>query len=261
MAECLPQKSAGQMPQILRSHTLDKVTVHQLAEYRFYPIAEASEKRACPWRRVVLGSLERSHKVNLLSGKLLSQSGTPVVSVAQDCAETTGCEFGSDGCIVDVGRGYAEADYDAGPRHQRVQTEAVECLPSQGVVSEGGIAFEAPASVCARELAGWQGDAVDDVKLRVERSLSQYALPYQFLHGAQVGWLPDECGAMHRSYRGKEVRVVALEVIEDSLVLMQTQILTHNFDGEDFVVRERGRWTSLSEASVSLLRDSVHTNC
>ena len=135
MAERLPQKSAGQMPQILRSHTLDNATAHQLAEYCLYPIAEASEKRACPWRRVVLGSLERSHKVNLLNGKFLSQSGTPVVSVAQDCAETTGCEFGSDGCIVDVGRGYAEADDDAGPRHRRVQTEAVECLPSQGVVS------------------------------------------------------------------------------------------------------------------------------
>ena len=251
MAERLPQKSAGQMPHIFCSHTLDKVTVHQLAEYCLYPIAEASEKRACPWRRVALGSLERRHKVNLLSGKFLSQPGTPVVSVAHDCAETTGCEFGSDRYIVDVGGGYAEADDDAGPRHQRVQTEAVECLSNQRVVSEGGIAFEAPASVCARELAGWQGDAVDDVELRVERSLSQYALPYQFLHGAQVGCLPDECSAMQRSYRGKEVRVVALEVIEDSLVLMQAQILTHNFDGERFAVRESGRWTSLSEASVS----------
>ena len=82
---------------------------------------------------------------------------------------------------------YAMTDDDAGPRHQRVQTESIECLPSRGVVSERGIAFEAPASVCAREPAGRQWKAVDDMKRSVERSLREYALPYQFLHGAQVG--------------------------------------------------------------------------
>ena len=35
--------------------------------------------------------------------------------------------------------------------------------------------------------------AVDDVKLRIERCLRQYALPYQSLHRAQVGCQSDEC--------------------------------------------------------------------
>ena len=96
MAERLSEKTAVEMPQVLCSHTLDMVAVHQLAEYRLYPIAEASEERACFGCGVVLGTLERSHKVNLLSGKFLGQSGTPVVSVAQDRAQAAGCEFGSD---------------------------------------------------------------------------------------------------------------------------------------------------------------------
>ena len=150
MAEGFSEETAVQTPQVLRTHTLDMVAVHQLAEYRLYPIAETREECAFARSGVVLGSLERSHKVDLLAGQLIRQTGTPVVSVAQDCAETIGCEFGSDGCVVDVGGGHAEADDDAGPSHQRVQTESIECLPSQGVVSEGSIAFEASASVRAR---------------------------------------------------------------------------------------------------------------
>ena len=88
MAESFSEQTAAEMPQVFRSHSLDMVAIHQLAEYRLYPIAETREKRACARSGVTLGSLERSHKVNLLTGQFIGQSGTPVVSIAQDCAET-----------------------------------------------------------------------------------------------------------------------------------------------------------------------------
>ena len=95
MAERLSEKTAAEMPHVLRSHSLDMVAIHQSAEYRLYPIAETGEKRACARSGVALGSLERSYKIDLLTGQIICQSGTPVVSIAQDCAETPGSELGS----------------------------------------------------------------------------------------------------------------------------------------------------------------------
>ncbi len=60
MAKVLSEKSAVEMPHVLRSHTLDMVAICQLAEHRLYPIAETSEKCACARFGVVLGALERS---------------------------------------------------------------------------------------------------------------------------------------------------------------------------------------------------------
>ena len=82
MAERLSEKTAAEMPLVLRSHSLDMVAIHQLAEYRLYPIAETREKRACARSAIARGSLERSHKVDLPAGQLIGQSGTPVVSIA-----------------------------------------------------------------------------------------------------------------------------------------------------------------------------------
>ena len=82
VAERLSEKTAVQMPQVPRSHTLDLVAVHQLTEYCLYPIAETREKRARARSGITLGSLERSDKLNLPAGQLIGQFGTPVVSVA-----------------------------------------------------------------------------------------------------------------------------------------------------------------------------------
>ena len=77
------------MPQVLHRHMLDLVAIHQLAKYRLYSIAETGEECACARFGVVPGSFERNHEVDLLAGQFIRQTGTPVVSVAQDYAETT----------------------------------------------------------------------------------------------------------------------------------------------------------------------------
>ena len=79
---------------------------------------------------------------------------------------------------------------------------------------------------------------------------AQQPLPDQLLDVAQVGRLSDKGGAMHICQSREEVRIVSAEVIEDSLVLCEFQILAHDLDSEDFAIRECRLGSALSEASV-----------
>ena len=122
---------------------------------------------------------------------------------------------------MDIGGSYSEADDDAGPGHQRVQTKAVEGLARNRIVSEIGFASESAASVCASELTDRDSETVNQFQRRVVSDLFDQLLPYHLLDAPEVGSLSDECGAMYLCHSREEMRVVSSEIVIDSLVLVQ----------------------------------------
>ena len=67
---------------------------------------------------------------------------------------------------MDLGRRYAEADYHTRPRHQCVQSKAVEGLARNGIVSKAGLTPEALASVRASELTARDSETVNQFQER-----------------------------------------------------------------------------------------------
>ena len=87
----------------------------------------------------MFGGLEWSYKVDLLAGQLIGQSGTPVVSIAQDNAETPGCEFWSDvGSSLVALRRSAEQESEGG-----AGWDAGRLLSRERMAGEGGYILNA----------------------------------------------------------------------------------------------------------------------
>ena len=181
MAERFPEQPIAQMPHISGPHALGQVAIHQLTEQCLYPIAEATDSRASARPGLRRSLFELRLKIQSLLSQFLFKLWTPVVSVSQDGSTLCVDQLRNHSGLMDLGRGYAEADYHTRPRHQRVQSKAVESLSRQGVVSEASLAPETLASVCAGELTDGNSETVNQFQRGVAFDLFEQTLPYHLL--------------------------------------------------------------------------------
>lgn len=126
--------------------------------------------------------------------------------------------------------------------------EAIIGLAVQFVVAEGGLtpeAPEAPAAGGTGKAADGDGEAVDEGDERIVRHLGQNRLPQRFLDSPQIGGLARERGAVNPPQSGKQVAMVASEVINEGRVLVEPEELAHHLDGEDLTVGQDGVWAAL----------------
>ena len=107
-----------------------------------------------------------------------------------------------------------------------VHPEAVEGLPEEGVLAEGGLSPEALAAVGPGEQARRQGERVHQGEAGVVRGFfGQEVLPKALLNLPEVRRLPGEGGAMHPPEVREEVGVVAPEVRKELRVFVYPQEL------------------------------------
>ena len=126
--------------------------------------------------------------------------------------------------------------------------EAVEGLPEEGVLAEGGLSPEALAAVGPGEQARRQGERVHQGEAGVVRGFGQEVLPKALLNLPEVRRLPGEGGAMHPPEVREEVGVVAPEVRKELRVFVYSQELADELDGEHFGVEERRGGSARSQS-------------
>jgi len=116
----------------------------------------------------------------------------------------------------------------------------------EGVLAEGGLSTEAPATVGASEQASRQGESVADGEGRVVRNEREELLPEALLDLPEVGRLARKGGPMHLAEGGEPFAVVAAKEEVDSLVGVDAKELADDLDSEDFgvgvLVGEGPRW-------------------
>ena len=138
-----------------------------------------------------------------------------------------------------------------------MQAEAVDQPASRVVVAEGGLTGEASAVPGAGEAAGVHGQAVDQPERLVGRQPRGQVALQATLDRPQVGRLASEGGAVHRGQAGEEVAVMAAEMGEDALVVVQAEELAGHLDGDHLAVGQaRGR-AMAAEAAWGKLADQV----
>ena len=178
------------MPHVSGPHTLDPVTVNELAEHRLYASTDASESHGALLIRVATG---------------MSEKGTPVVSVSQHSASASTDQLRQDHRVVNVGRDDTETHDDSWPGHHHVYAETVECPAADRVSSEAGLTSETPTSVDANRLTDRHGKAIYNVSRDITINVGQQPLPYERLESTQVGRLSDETGASDPSQRREQI--------------------------------------------------------
>lgn len=117
-----------------------------------------------------------------------------------------------------------------------MKSEAIEGLLNGVIFAEVSLTSESFTPRSASELANRDREAVYDGEALITVSLLDHLLPKSLFDFPQVSSLSNKSSAMKRWKSREEMRGVAAEVVEDGLVLAQTEILTNNFNGEDFAV-------------------------
>jgi hypothetical protein len=181
------------------------------------------------------------------SRQLFFGLGRVVVALSDDDPGGELEEFGEQVEFMSVGRSYGQASDDARPGYPHVYSKAVESLPEQRILAEGGLTAEAATPVGTSEQAGWQGHRVADGQGGIVGSKRKELLPELFLELPEVCRLPGEGGPMYLAEGRKPFSVVTAEEALDALVGVELQKLSDDLDGKDLRVGELWGGTALTD--------------
>ena len=145
MAQDLPKQPASQVPQVLSPHPLYAVASGELRKNGVYPVAKSAEQGTSLGIRVELLGGVRGQQLDTHCRQLLLGFRRVVVAVSDDQAGGGLDEIWEDAELVDVSRSHRQTGNDARPTDPRVHPKAVEGLPEQRVLAEGGLPAKAPA--------------------------------------------------------------------------------------------------------------------
>jgi hypothetical protein len=247
--EHLAKQPTCQMPEVFCPHPFYRVTSAQLRKDCVYPVAKTAQQGtpSGSWISFLGGVRGQKFNAHALS-QLLCGFGRVVVAVSYDDPRGKLGEFWKHRELMGVGRGHREASDHPRPADPYVHPKAIEGLPEQRILAEGGLATETLAAISAGEQARRQGHRIADGEGGVVGSVGQELLPEVLFDLPEVGCLPGEGGAMHPQEVREVVSVVTPEVGKELRLFIESQKLADDLDGDDFRVAERWGGSACSEA-------------
>lgn len=142
--------------------------------------------------------------------------------------------------------------------HLDVSSVDVEGLLYRMILAVSGLASKATTFLGASKLANRDGEAIYDGEARVTVSPAEYGLPKSLFQLPQIGRLSNKSGTMKLCQSREEVSVVPAEVVEQSLVLAQSEVLANNFNSEDFAISKAWLRPAMTKAaSAEMSADSI----
>jgi hypothetical protein len=250
VAEDLPQQPASQVPEVPGPYPLYAIAPRELREDGINAVTKAAQEGAPLGSRVLLLCPVRREELDAhATRQLFLGLGRPVIAIPDD--ETRGSldDLWQHGELMGISRGHREAGNETRPANPNMHPEAVEGLPEKRVLAESRLAAKALAPVSAGEEAGRQGHRVADGEGGIVRGEREELLPEALLYLPEVCCLPAEGGAMHSPQVREVVGVVVPEVGKELRVLIESQELSDDLDGEHFGIGECGGGSTCSEAS------------
>jgi hypothetical protein len=237
-----------QVPHISGPYSLHQKAFCYLAEYCLYSIAQSAQPSTDFSIRVSARHLERHKHLNPLLTQLTSQLRLPIVAIPKAIAFRLSRKLLKRSYITQAGRSYYDSRDYSGPTYPHVKTESIEGLLYGVIFAISSFASEALASGGPSESADMHREAIYNRKTRVTVGLLYKSLPKGFFQLPQISRLPDESGAMDKSQSRKEMREVTAEVIKDSFVLAQSEILSDYFYSEHFAIGKARIRAALAQA-------------
>lgn len=265
MRQHFSHNPARQLPHISGPDSLHLKTLYYLADNCLYPITDAAQPTTPLWIRIKASLLVGYKHLNALLAQMLCQLRLPVVTICKAVAFCLGDNFFNNRQVTLVSRGHKDASYHPRPAHSNVKAKAVEGLLYRVILAVVSLTSKASTFLGASKLANSYRKAIYDGKARVTVGLPDHALPKSLFQLPEISCLSNKSGAMKRGQSREEVRVVASEVIEDSLVLAQPKILANDFHSEDFTIREArlrptGTETALAKVGIkSIVNEAKHS--
>jgi hypothetical protein len=250
MREDFPQQPACQMPQVTCPHPLYTVASGELGKDGVYPVTKPAEDGTPFGMRVSLLGGVWCQKLYAHTRQIFFGLWRMVVSISDEQTGSSLDDLRHDGKLVGVSRGHREVGDQTRPGDLRVHPKAVEGLPEERVLAEGGFSFEALAAIGSGEQASRQGHRVADGEGRVVRGEAKQILPEAFLHFPEIGRLPGEGGAVHLGEGGEPLGVVPSEEEVNALVGIDAEELADYLYGENLRVRELWSGTTLADGSL-----------
>ncbi len=238
------------MPHISRPYSLHLEPLHYLAEDPLYPVPVAVYLAASLWIRVSAPLAEWNQHFQALLAQLLYQLRLPIITISQAVSCRPLYDLLKHCHVRHPGWRYPYSGYDSGPTHPHVQAEAVEYLIYRMILAVACLPAKALAFRSTSESADVDGEAVNEAEAFITVSLLNQLLPKNFFELPQIGRLAGESSAVERGQGRKQMREVATEVVEYSLVLGESEILANNFYSEDFAVSEARERAALAKAAL-----------
>ena len=251
------QNAITQMPQITRPEPLHAAAIGQLSEDRIDAVAHAAQNGTPPMSRLSTGFAERSLQNHADLAQSGLQVGQPIVAIPQEQPSCPRRRVPDDLALMDIGGSQVHLRDDAGPAQPPMQSKAIEGLPTGVIFAVAGRVIEAVTAIGAGKLAGRNRHTIHDGDGGIiEQQRVADEAPQPLFHRPQVGGLPQPGRASRLRHFRKEMRGVAAEVVEDFLVLTQTQIGSHDFHRDDFAIslRWRKRFPFVAVGSISSTR-------
>src|ERR1044071_5767030 len=238
MAEHLAQQPREEVPRVARPHLPGAEAPDQLPDHRLDAAACVDESPR-PWPALTRSLAEGGLQSQAFAPESLHQRRAPVVEVSERVTRHAFEQVCGGLQLVDVRRGDLEADYPPRPADPQGGSHAEAGLLRHLVEAVGGEFAQSAASLRAGEAADRQGEAVHEREAAVELQAAQESPPEPCLHLPEVGCLPRKSRAVDAPQRREEVRVVATEVGEDGLLLVEAEELADGLHRQHFRVAER----------------------
>jgi hypothetical protein len=243
------QQAIAQVPPIRGPDPFDGTSICQLPKDGINALAHPAQHRTPTVCRLGTGFAKGSqqHYPDLSQGFL--QGGQPVVAVAQQQSLVLCRQIPDDLAFMHIGWGQLHLSNHPWPTPSHMQAKAREGLRRVMIFAKTGSIIKAVAAVGPRKLAERNGHAIDNGYRRVveqERITDQ--TPQPLFERPHIGRLAHERTAIHLRHRGKKVGGVTAKIVKDFLVLTQTQVGSHHFDGHHFAVGQLGHRSSCSQA-------------
>jgi hypothetical protein len=104
------------------------------------------------------------------------------------------------------------------------------------ILSIAGLSSKSLAARSASELTDGDGNAIEDRQRGIMRQALAQPLSQLIFESTEISSLPGEGCAMETAKARKEVAPVSLKIGKERAVLIQTQVLAHDFHGQHFTV-------------------------
>lgn len=242
------------MPHIPGPYPLHLKALRYLTEDRLYPVSQAAHPPA-PFRGGIKAPLLawREH-FNPSFAQLLLKFRLPVGPIPEAISCCLFSKRFEHTYVVEIGRSHYQSRYHSRPAHSDVESKAVESLLYRVVFAKRSFTSKPFRAGGASKLTDRDGEAVYDSEARVAVSLLDEPEPKGLLYFPEVGRLANESSAVNTGQGREEVREVTAEVIEDSLILAQREVLADELDSKDFAISQARPRAALSQAVVTEMK-------
>ena len=252
MHQKVAQQASPQMPQITRPDSFHLTTIRQLSEHRVDEIAHSSQDRALVSSSLGRMSLaKRGLQDNAFGTQIRLQVGKPIIAISQHDPCCPFQQHGRNFSIRLIGGSQEHVRQHTRPTQLSMQTKPIKGLSICMIFAIPCIASEAdtPRSASKAAHRNWHAIHNGQTGIIADQFIAQ-PTPQPFFDGPQIGCLTNKGGTVQAPERRKKVRIVLLKVVEQLLILRQTQVTSNYFHRDDFTIRQLWGWTFSSQSLV-----------